>query len=123
MQRSIKMHIEKKTPKRGFSLDANIFTLSNIVCGLLAVVSGIAILSKPSHRSRKKPMRVIPKLSKAVGAMGGVFSLGKAVMQRAELENIVSDIKEQYQGIEIEDAIPIASEEDVYEYINSQNEI
>lgn len=125
------MHIEKQSEKRGFSLDANILTLSNIACGLLAVVSGIVIgfwhpskhrKGKPHRRPARPPKPHNARLARTAGIIGSVFAIGKAILSQVELGNIVKDVKEQYPEIEIENAIPIGSEEEVYEYVN-QNEV
>lgn len=121
------MHIEKQNKKCGFSLDANILTLSNIACGLLAIVSGIVIgferpKAKSHSRLAKPPKPYRTGLARAAKITGSAFAAGKAILSQAELKNIVKDVREQYPNIEIEDAIPISSEEEVYEYVN-QNQV
>lgn len=113
-----KMRIEKQTPRRGFSFETNILTKSNIICGICAIIGGLAIgFGKSSHRPHKS------RIKKSVGAAGGIFAALTAISAQCELNKIVKGVKEEQHKIEIEDAIPIFSEEDVYEYINSQNKI
>lgn len=111
------MRIEKQTPKRGFSFETNILTKSNIICGICAIAGALLVgFDKHSRKPHKS------RLKKSIGAAGGIFATLKAILTQFELHKITGEIKEKHQNIEIEDAIPISSEEDVYEYIK-QNEV
>lgn len=125
-----------KDSKRGFVVGANNVTPEKLAAGAVTVASALVIsaigglfsiggkkssrakgrnASGEKHREKKKaPIWVV--------AMPVVFKAAKSVLEKKGLDSIVAKFTpqepvEESQDIEIIDAIPISSEEEVYEHV------
>ena len=127
-----------KDSKRGFAIGANNMTPEKLAAGAVTLASALLIsavggLIKPS---KKKPGRAKGRdhKDKKKGplwalAMPVVFKTAKSAFQKQALADKMSGITARFaepsesdpvpepDGVEVIDAIPITSEEEVYEHI------
>ena len=130
----VAMLIQKfsKDSKRGFVVGANNVTPEKLAAGAVTLSAALVISAvgglfgtgkKKSHRAKGKDRREKKKAPLWAAALPFVFKTAKSAFEKKGLDNIVAmfapaaEPAEQDGGIEIIDAIPISSEEEVYDHI------
>lgn len=121
-----------KDSKRGFVVGANNMTPEKLAAGAVTLSSALIISAiggliklpkKKSGRAKGQNHKEKKKAPLWALAMPIVFKTAKSAFQKNSLDGIVSKFSpaaaptEEPEGIEIIDAIPISSEEEVYEHV------
>ena len=127
------MLIYKNSKKGGFAVGSNQpskETYAGLGAAFLAVIAlGFFSLFKPKKPARNKKVSKKEKLKKALNLAAILpiaFKLGKSVSSRLAVDRAKKQWSEgadkilamydEGEGIPVEDAIPISSEEEVYEF-------
>lgn len=125
------MIIYKNTKKRGFAVGGNQMTASNLAAAgtalaglVLASVIGFGGKGKRSDSKKNKSKKKKRLLSLAMLLPLAVKSV-KSAVSKIELDKVIDSVNEAVSSneydIEVVNAIPISSEEEVYEYIEENN--
>lgn len=125
------MIIYNNSRKGGFALGGNHLTKSNLIAGGVAAI-GLALaavigLWKPKKNDKKAKSTKKKRLLDLAVLIPLALKLTKSAVSKIELDKIVTNISEAIKeedescDIEVIDAIPISSEEEVYEYIQENN--
>lgn len=119
------MMIYKNSKKGGFALGRNHLTKSNLIAGGVAavgvVLAALIGFSSPKKKDKRSQSRKKRRLLDVTALTPLAFKLTKAVASNIELDKIVNEVTKTAQDggydIEVINATPISSEEEVYEYI------
>lgn len=126
-----------KDAKRGFVVGANNFTPEKLAAGAVTLASGLMIsvvggLLKPhkkSHRAKGRDHKDSKKKPLWALALPLIYKAAKSAFKKKSLSDTLNGLTAQFakeaqpeivpepDGIEVVDAIPISSEEEVYEHI------
>ena len=132
-ERGIAMLLQKfsKDSKRGFVVGANDMTPEKLAAGAVTLSSALIISAiggliklprKKPHRAKGRYHKEKKKAPLWALAMPIVFKAAKSAFQQKSLDGIAAKFVPEApapepDGIEVIDAIPISSEEEVYEYV------
>ena len=119
-----------KDSKRGFAVGSNSMTPEKLAAGLIAAaftvaagaIGGLFAPKKPASKRAGSPKKAAKK-RKALPLLAAplVFKAAKSAAQHGALAGITSKFSAkpapEESEIEIENAIPISSEDEIYEHI------
>lgn len=119
-----------KDGKRGFALGSNNLTEEKIAAGLITAASGLLIagvggllkINKPKKTSRAGAKEKKKKPPIWLALLPIVFKKAKTAAAKKSYNSLISGAIEQFEEeqrseVEVIEAIPIASESEVYDHI------